>query len=74
LPPGAREYASTRAGAPPAPILGTKKSPRHPIPCNIAAIYPMADNHVGVMSNDCTLQMIPAILADGEAAATVPGC
>lgn len=41
---------------------------------NALAIYPMADSHVGVMSNDCTLKMVPAILADGDAAVTVPGC
>ncbi|MDJ0905137.1 MAG: hypothetical protein QNI96_03885 [Woeseiaceae bacterium] len=38
------------------------------------AIYPMADSHVSVMSNECTLRMVPAILADGTAAVTVPGC
>ncbi len=38
------------------------------------AVYPMADSHVSVMSNECTLRMVPAILADGTAAVTVPDC
>ena len=38
------------------------------------AVYPMADSHVGVMTNDCTLRMVPAILEDGSVAATVSGC
>ena len=41
---------------------------------NALAIYPMADSHVGVMSNECTLGMVPAILADGDKAVTLPGC
>jgi pimeloyl-ACP methyl ester carboxylesterase len=38
------------------------------------AIYPMADSHVGVMTNDCTLRMVPAILSDGGAPVAIPGC
>lgn len=41
---------------------------------NATAIYPMADNHVGVMSNECTLRMVPAILENGNADNTIPGC
>ena len=41
---------------------------------NALAIYPMADSHVGVMKNECTLRMVPAILADGATAVSVPGC
>ena len=41
---------------------------------NATAIYPMADSHVGVMTNDCTLRMVPAILEDGSAAVSIPGC
>ena len=38
------------------------------------AIYPMADSHVGVMTNDCTMRMVPAILADGTSPVSMPGC
>jgi pimeloyl-ACP methyl ester carboxylesterase len=41
---------------------------------NATAIYPMADSHVGVMTNDCTLRMVPAILEDGSTAVSIPGC
>ena len=41
---------------------------------NAAAIYPIADSHVGVMSNDCALRMVRAILENGEVAETLPDC
>jgi hypothetical protein len=41
---------------------------------NAAAIYPIADSHVGVMTNDCILSMIPAILENGSKPVTIPGC
>jgi pimeloyl-ACP methyl ester carboxylesterase len=41
---------------------------------NATAIYPIADSHVGVMTNDCILSMIPAILENGSKPVTIPGC
>jgi len=41
---------------------------------NATAIYPIADSHVGVMTNDCIMSMIPAILENGTKPVTIPGC
>ena len=41
---------------------------------NAAAIYPIADSHGGVMTNDCALRMVRAILENGEVAETLPDC
>jgi len=38
------------------------------------AIYGIADNHVGAVSNPCTLTLLTAILQDGTTRATVPDC
>jgi len=41
---------------------------------NATAIYGIADNHVGVVSNPCTLKLLTAILHDGTTRASVPDC
>ena len=41
---------------------------------NATAMYGIADNHVGAVSNPCTLKLLTAILQDGNAGASVPGC
>jgi len=41
---------------------------------NAIAIYGVADNHVGVVTNPCTLALVPAILQDGAGQVTVPEC
>jgi len=41
---------------------------------NATAIYGIADNHVGAVSNPCTLALLTAILQDGTTRATVPDC
>ena len=41
---------------------------------NAIATYGVADNHVGVVTNPCTLALVPAILQDGAGQVTVPEC
>jgi pimeloyl-ACP methyl ester carboxylesterase len=41
---------------------------------NAVATYGMADNHKGVMSNACTLALVPRILEDGRKQVEVPDC
>ena len=41
---------------------------------NATAIYGIADNHVGAVSNPCTLRLLTAILQDGTTRASVPDC
>ncbi len=41
---------------------------------NATAMYGIADNHVGAVSNPCTLKLLTAILQDGNTRASVPGC
>ena len=41
---------------------------------NAVATYGVADNHVGVVTNPCTLALVPAILQDGAGQVTVPEC
>lgn len=41
---------------------------------NATAIYGIADNHKGVVSNPCTLALVTAILQDGSTRVTIPGC
>jgi len=41
---------------------------------NAIATYGVADNHVGVTTNPCTLALVPAILRDGAGQVTVPEC
>jgi len=41
---------------------------------NATAIYGIADNHVGAVSNPCTLDLLKAILEDGSTRASVPNC
>ena len=41
---------------------------------NATAIYGIADNHVGAVSNPCTLALLTAILQDGSTRATAPEC
>jgi pimeloyl-ACP methyl ester carboxylesterase len=41
---------------------------------NATAIYGIADNHVGAVSNPCTLTLLTAVLQDGTTRATVPDC
>jgi pimeloyl-ACP methyl ester carboxylesterase len=41
---------------------------------NATAIYGIADNHVGAVSNPCTLTLLTAILKDSTTRATVPDC
>lgn len=41
---------------------------------NAIATYGVADNHVGVVTNPCTLALVPAILQDGTSQVTVPEC
>ena len=41
---------------------------------NATAIYGIADNHVGSVSNPCALTLLTAILEDGTTRATVPPC
>lgn len=41
---------------------------------NAIAVYGIADNHVGIVSNACTLAMVPAILQDSDSAVKVAGC
>ena len=41
---------------------------------NAIATYGVADNHVGVVTNPCTLALVPAILQDGASQVTVPEC
>jgi len=41
---------------------------------NATAIYGIADNHVGAVSNPCTLTLLTAILQDGTTRATVADC
>ena len=38
------------------------------------AIYGIADNHVGIVSNSCTLALVPAIFRDVSTRATVSQC
>lgn len=41
---------------------------------NAIATYGIADNHVGVVTNPCTLALVPAILEGGASEVTVPEC
>jgi len=41
---------------------------------NAVATYGIADSHVGVVTNPCTLALVPAILQDGTGQVTVPEC
>jgi len=41
---------------------------------NATAVYGVADNHVGVVTNACTLALIPAILENAAAPVTVSEC
>jgi pimeloyl-ACP methyl ester carboxylesterase len=41
---------------------------------NATAIYGIADNHKGVVSNPCTLALVTAILQDGSTRVTIPDC
>ena len=41
---------------------------------NATAIYGIADNHKGAVSNPCTLALLTAILQDGSTRATIPDC
>jgi pimeloyl-ACP methyl ester carboxylesterase len=41
---------------------------------NAVATYGVADNHVGVVTNPCTLALVPAILQDGAGQVAVPEC
>lgn len=41
---------------------------------NATAVYGVADNHVGVVTNACTLALIPAILQNAATPATADGC
>jgi pimeloyl-ACP methyl ester carboxylesterase len=41
---------------------------------NATAIYGIADNHKGVVSNPCTLALLTAILQDGSTRVTIPDC
>jgi len=41
---------------------------------NATAVYGVADNHVGVVTNPCTMALVPAILEGGTDPVTVPEC
>ena len=41
---------------------------------NAIATYGVADNHVGVVTNSCTLALVPAILKDGTSRVTKSEC
>lgn len=41
---------------------------------NAIAVYGVADNHTGVVNNQCTLALLTSILEDGSSQATVPEC
>jgi len=41
---------------------------------NATAIYGIADNHKGVVSNPCTLALVTTILQDGNTRVTIPDC
>jgi len=41
---------------------------------NATAIYGIADNHKGAVSNPCTLALVTAILQDGSTRVTIPDC
>lgn len=41
---------------------------------NATAIYGIADNHKGVVSNPCTSALLTAILQDGSTRVTIPDC
>ena len=41
---------------------------------NATAVYGVADNHVGVVTNACTLALIPVILQNATTPATASGC
>ena len=41
---------------------------------NATAVYGVADNHVGVVTNSCTVALVPAILQDGASQTIVPEC
>ena len=38
------------------------------------AVYGIADSHVGIVSNPCTLALVPVILNDGAHRASAPEC
>ena len=40
---------------------------------NATAVYGIDDNHVGIVSNECTLALVPAILQDNSSAVTIVG-
>jgi hypothetical protein len=41
---------------------------------NATAVYGIDDNHVGIVSNECTLALVPAIMQDSSSAVTIAGC